>query len=71
MATVKATRTKTLGKETATTFVALPPMEQFVASECIVEREHPRGATMRVRLTGRQSPEVVAALGHVVLGAEP
>ncbi len=70
MATAKTVRTKTAGKETAMTFVELNPLERAVAPECIVELEHPRGAKMRVRLTGCQSPEVVAALGQVFLGAE-
>ena len=49
----------------AMTFVELPPVERSGAPECIVELEHPRGAKMRIRLTGRQSPEVVAALSQV------
>jgi hypothetical protein len=70
VATAKTVRTKTAGKETVMTFVELNPLERAVASECIVELEHPRGAKMRVRLTGCQSPEVVAALSRVFLGAE-
>ena len=70
MATAKTVRTKTAGKETAMTFVELNHLERTVAPECIVELEHPRGAKMRVRLTGRQSREVVAALSRVFLGAE-
>ncbi len=70
MATAKTVRTKTVGKETAMTFVELPPLDRSVAPECIVELEHPHGAKMRVRLTGCQSPEVVAALSRVFLGAE-
>jgi len=70
MATAKTVRTNAAGKETAMTFVALNPLERTVAPECIVELEHPRGAKMRVRLTDRQSPEVVAALSRVFLGVE-
>jgi hypothetical protein len=69
MATAKTVRTKTAGKETAMTFVALNPLERAVAPECIVELEHPRGAKMRVRLTGRQSLEVVTAVSQVFFGA--
>ena len=69
MATAKTVRTKTVGKETAMTFVELPPLPRPGSPECIVELEHPRGAKMRIRFTGRQSPEVVAALSQVFLGA--
>ena len=70
MATAKTVRTKTVGKETAMTFVELSPLPRPGSPECIVELEHPRGAKMRIRFTGRQSPEVVAALSQVFLGAE-
>ena len=53
----------------AMTFVELPPLEPAGAPACIVELDHPRGAKMRIHLTGRQSPEVVAALSRVFLGA--
>jgi hypothetical protein len=53
----------------AMTFVELPPLEPAGVPECIVELDYPRGAKMRIRLTGRQSPEVVAALSQVFLGA--
>jgi len=53
------------------TFVELPPVERSGAPECIVELEHPRGAKMRIRLTGRQSPEIVTALSQVFIGAGP
>jgi len=53
------------------TFVELPPLERLGAPECIVELEHPRGAKMQIRLTGRQSSEVVTAVSQVFLGAEP
>ena len=69
MATAKTVRTKTVGKETAMTFVELSPLPRPGSPECIVELEHPRGAKMRIRFTGRQSPEVVAALSQVFLGA--
>ncbi len=51
------------------TFVELSPLPRPGSPECIVELEHPRGAKMRIRFTGRQSPEVVAALSQVFLGA--
>ena len=53
----------------AMTFVELPVLERCGAPGCIVELDHPRGAKMRIRLSGRQSPEVVAALSQVFLGA--
>jgi len=52
------------------TFIELPPLDRSVAPECIVELEHPRGAKMRVRLTGSQGPEVVATLIRVFLGVK-
>ncbi len=70
MATAKTIRTEAAGKETAMTFVELPPLERAVASECVVELEHPRWAKTRVRLTGCQSPEVVAALSRNFWGIE-
>ena len=51
------------------TFVELPSLEHPGSSECIVELEDPRGARMRIRLPGRQSPEVVTAVSRVFLGA--
>ncbi|MFQ5496143.1 MAG: hypothetical protein ACE5EX_12275, partial [Phycisphaerae bacterium] len=57
-------------QDSSTPFIELPALDRSVAPECLVELEHPRGAKMRVRLTGRQSPEVVAALSRVFLGAE-
>jgi hypothetical protein len=53
-----------------TTFIELPALDRSVTPECTIELEHPRGAKMRVRLAGCQSPEVVAALSRVFLGAE-
>jgi len=53
----------------AMTFVELPPLERPGAPECIVELEHPRGAKMRIRLTGQQNPEVVTAVSQVFFGA--
>jgi len=47
------------------TFVELTPPERPGSPECIIELEHPHGAKMRIRLTGQQSPEVVAALSQV------
>ena len=58
-------------RDPAMTFVELPPLERLGAPECIVELEHPRGAKMQIRLTGRQSSEVVTAVSQVFLGAEP
>jgi hypothetical protein len=51
------------------TFIELPPLERFGASECIVELEHPHGAKMWIRLTGHQSSEVVTAVSQVFFGA--
>ncbi len=65
-----ASITKAPARDPATTFVELPPLKPASASECIVELEHPRGTKMRIRLTGRQSPEVVAAVSRVFFGAE-
>ena len=56
------------GQEAATAFVELVPPEGAHAPECIVELEHPRGAKMRIRLTGRQSLEVVTAVSQVFFG---
>ena len=52
----------------AMTFVELP-LERLGTPECIVELEHPRGAKMQIRLTGRQSSEVVTAVSRVFLDA--
>ena len=62
-------RQKAAGREAATAFIEWPPLERSGVPECIVELEHPRGAKMRIRLTGRQSPEVVAAVSQVFFGA--
>ncbi len=56
-------------RDPAMTFVELPSLERLGAPACIIELDHPRGAKMRIHLTGRQSPEVVAALSQVFLGA--
>lgn len=69
MATAKIARPKTAGQETAMTFVELPALECSGSPECIVELEDPRGAKMRICLTGRQSPEVVTAVSRVFFGA--
>ena len=53
------------------TFVELPPLERPGSLECIVELEHPRGAKMRIHLTGSQGPEVVTAVSRVLVSAEP
>ncbi|MFH0981456.1 MAG: hypothetical protein V2A79_07950 [Planctomycetota bacterium] len=55
----------------AMTFVELASAEHVGQSECLIELEHPRGAKMRIRLTGRQSPEIVTALSQVFIGAGP
>ncbi len=57
-------------QEPGTTFIELPPLDRSVVPGCIVELEHPRGAKMRVRLTGSQSPEVVVTLIRVFLGVK-
>jgi hypothetical protein len=57
-------------QDPAMTFIELPPLERPGVPECIVELEHPHGAKMRIRLTGCQSPGVVAALSQVFLGVE-
>ncbi len=67
----KKPRQKAAGQEAATAFVELPSLERPGAPECIVELEHPRGAKMRIRLTGCQSPEVVTAVSQVFFGAMP
>ena len=54
------------GQQTATPFVELLPPQRL--PECIVELEHPRGAKMRIRLTGHQSSEVVTAVSQVFFG---
>ncbi len=67
--TGKESTAKALAQNSATTFVELPPLEPREASECIVELEHPRGTKMRIRLTGRQNPDVVAAVSRAFFGA--
>jgi hypothetical protein len=62
-------RQKAARRKTATAFVELIPSEGACPSECIVELDHPRGAKMRIRLTGRQSLEVVTAMSQVFFGA--
>lgn len=60
---------KSAHQDPAAAFIDLTPLERAAVPECIVELEHPRGAKMRIRLTGRQSPEVVTAVSQVFLGA--
>ena len=62
---------KLLQQDPAMTFIELSPLEHPGLPECIVELEHARGAKMRVRLTGRQSLEVVTAVSQVFFGVEP
>jgi hypothetical protein len=57
--------------ETARAFVELVPPSRACNPECIVELDHPGGATMRIRLTGGQSPEVVTAVSKILFGAKP
>ena len=64
-----ASITKVSIQDPVTTFVELTPLEPPGTSECIVELEHPCGTKMRIRLSGRQSPEVVAAVSRVFFGA--
>lgn len=59
------------GRDESATFVELAPSDPSCASECLIELEHPRGVKMRIRLTGRQSPEIVTALSKVFIGAGP
>lgn len=49
----------------AMTFVELTPAERLGQPVCLIELEHPRGAKMRIHLTGSPSPEVVTALSAV------
>lgn len=51
------------------TFVELLTVERLGAPEYIVELEHPRGAKMQIRLSGRQSSEVVTAVRQAFLDA--
>jgi hypothetical protein len=69
IATAKAVRTKTVGKETAMTFVELLPVERSGAPECLVELADARGAKMRIRLTSGPTCEVVTAVSRVFLDA--
>ena len=69
MAGAKTTRARTAAQETASAFVELLPSERAGSPECIVELEDPRGAKMRIHLTGRQSLEVVTAVSRVLFGA--
>jgi hypothetical protein len=57
-------------QEAATPFVELLPPQRACLPECIVELEHPRGAKMRIRLTGHQGTEVVTAVSQVFFGVE-
>jgi len=59
------------GRDEPATFVEMAPSDPSWASECLIELEHPRGVKMRIRLTGRQSPEIVTALSQVFIGAGP
>ena len=63
---------KTVGAKVArqeTAFVELVTPQGACLPECIVELEHPHGAKMRIRLTGQQSSEVVAAVSQAFFGA--
>jgi len=53
------------------TFVEVAPAPQPHLPECIVELEHPRGAKMRIQITGPHGPEVVTAVSRVFWSAEP
>jgi len=57
------------GQKAATPFVEVLPPQPACLPECIVELEHPHGTKIRIRLTGRQSPEIVTALSQVFIGA--
>jgi hypothetical protein len=52
----------------AMAFVELTPVERLASPECVVELEHPRGAKMRICLTGRESLEVVTAVSRAFFG---
>ena len=65
-----ASTAKKSAQNPAMTFVELTPLERPGAPECIVELEDPGGAKMRIRLTGRQSPEMVTAVSQVFFGVE-
>ena len=71
MARSKTARQVATGQEAVTAFVELVPTEGACPPECIVELENPRGAKMRIRLTGRQSSEVVTAVSQVFFGVMP
>ena len=66
----KKHRQKAVRQEPATAFVELVPTEGACPPEYILELENPRGAKMRVHLTGRQISEVVSAVREVFFGAE-
>jgi hypothetical protein len=55
--------------QTATAFVELVPPQGGCFPECLVELEDPRGAKMRIRLTGQPSSELVAAVSQAFFGA--
>ena len=57
------------GEETATAFVELVSPQRAGLPECIVELEDPRGAKMRIHVTGHRSSEVVTAVSQVFIGA--
>jgi hypothetical protein len=65
----KTVGAKVARQEAATAFVELVPPQGACLPECIVELEHPYGAKMRIRLTGQQSSEVVAAVSQAFFGA--
>jgi hypothetical protein len=62
-------RPQTAGREAATAFIELLPLERSMAPECIVELENPCGAKMRFQVTGGQTLNVVTAVSKVLLGA--
>jgi hypothetical protein len=69
--TPKTVGAKVARQETATAFVELVPPQGVCLPECVVELEHPHGAKMRIRLTGQQTSEVVAAVSQAFLSAKP
>ena len=61
---------KPAGQEAAMALVELVPPEGACSPECIVELENPRGAKMRIQVTGGHSTDVVTAVSRVLFSAE-
>jgi hypothetical protein len=65
----KTVGAKAARQETATAFVELVPPQRACLPECIIELEHPRGAKMRIHLTGAEAPDL-AVLSRSFWGIE-